>query len=52
MFLLTFPGGVVLCLPYIQTAGNNEGQWPVSPAVLAEDHAPVLAAREQEGRSN
>ena len=35
-----------------QTARNDEGQWPVGPAVLAKYHAPLLAAREQEGRSN
>lgn len=49
-------GSVVLCLPYIflagQTAGDDEGQWPASPAVLAREDAPLLAAREQKGWSN
>ena len=50
-FLAVWSCLVCILLPG-QIAKNNEGQWPVGPAVVAKDHALLLAAREQEGQSN
>lgn len=52
-FFLVSSGSVGIRLSYIllpgQTAKDVEGHWPVGPAVLAKEDAPLLAAREQEG---
>lgn len=54
-FFLMF-GSVGLRLPCVllpaQTARDDEGQWPVGPALLTGEDAPLLGAREQEGQSN